>query len=123
MACSLENGYITFFELDPTVSYERNRAFEAAKKADRTLEELSLDGKGHMWLFDLAVRPKYQRKGVGKKLLQWGVNRADQEGVAIGLKASSAGLNLYKSVGFEEKGVEYAEAMGNPVGMIRQPRT
>jgi hypothetical protein len=41
------------------------------------------------------------RDGVRKKLMAWVVERAQKEGVVIGLEASMMGERLYRSMGFD----------------------
>lgn len=59
--------------------------------------------------------PAHQRKGVGKLLTRWGVDRAVEEHKSIHFLSSPAGAQLYRAMGFEEVGsgeilggVEYA---------------
>ncbi|KAH6709127.1 acyl-CoA N-acyltransferase [Leptodontidium sp. MPI-SDFR-AT-0119] len=49
----------------------------------------------------LMTDPKYQRRGIGTALLQWGHERADREGVPCFLIASPAGHPLYVHVGWK----------------------
>ncbi|KAJ7744681.1 acyl-CoA N-acyltransferase, partial [Mycena metata] len=49
----------------------------------------------------MAVDPKYQRRGIGQALLQWGLDRADAEGLEVYLESSEDGLRLYEKNGFE----------------------
>ncbi|CAN8098115.1 unnamed protein product [Discula destructiva] len=56
------------------------------------------------YLAGLAVDPAHQRKGIGKMLMQWGQERADQEHTTVRLMASEVGANLYRALGFEEVG-------------------
>lgn len=50
----------------------------------------------------LGVDPKWQRNGVGKALTQWGLERAQEEGIPAGLEASEAGEPMYLKLGFVE---------------------
>ena len=54
------------------------------------------------WLDGLAIDPAYQRRGIGSKLMEWGMERSKEEGIPITLDASSAGLRLYQKLGFRE---------------------
>ncbi|KAJ5520949.1 Acyl-CoA N-acyltransferase [Penicillium fimorum] len=56
----------------------------------------------HYYLDILGVHPSYQGKGLGTKLLKWGLTRADAEGVEVYLAASPAGRPLYSKYGFRE---------------------
>ncbi|KAK5123915.1 hypothetical protein LTR85_002112 [Meristemomyces frigidus] len=48
----------------------------------------------------LAVVPAYQRRGIGGKLLSWGLQRADELGFASFLESSAMGRGLYEKHGF-----------------------
>lgn len=53
-------------------------------------------------LDSLGVAPDRQRRGIGRKLLSWGLDKATEEGRDAFLVATPSGLGLYKSAGFEE---------------------
>ncbi|KAK8110131.1 uncharacterized protein PG998_006588 [Apiospora kogelbergensis] len=70
-----------------------------------TLEKKHKEHMGarpHWYLELLAVRKSYHGKGLGKQLLNWGLERADQDGVEAYLQASPAGAPLYRKCGFED---------------------
>lgn len=50
----------------------------------------------------LGVHPKHQRRGIGKMLLEWGVQEAHREQKDAFLIATPAGVPLYQARGFEE---------------------
>ncbi|RTE77624.1 hypothetical protein BHE90_007868 [Fusarium euwallaceae] len=52
----------------------------------------------------ISVSPNHQRRGIGRKLVQWGLDRSEEEGVAAVLEASDAGKGLYEKMGFIEVG-------------------
>ncbi|WAO94307.1 N-acetyltransferase domain-containing protein [Fusarium falciforme] len=52
----------------------------------------------------ISVSPNHQRRGIGRKLVQWGLDRSEEEGVAAVLEASDAGKGLYERMGFVEVG-------------------
>ncbi|KAJ4256051.1 hypothetical protein NW762_009125 [Fusarium torreyae] len=56
-------------------------------------------------IMDIAVHPKYQGRGVARKLVQWGMNKAREEGLPIELAATPAGSGLYTKLGFKKIGV------------------
>ncbi|KAH9823652.1 gnat family protein [Teratosphaeria destructans] len=60
----------------------------------------SVDGNA-VHLEILAVRPEDQRQGVGGKLLEWGLKKADEMGVNAFLEASPKGRGLYAKNGFQ----------------------
>lgn len=47
----------------------------------------------------LAIDPDYRRKGVGLALMQWGIDRADEERVKIYLVPTKKGVPLYTRLG------------------------
>lgn len=79
-----------------------------------------------LYLGVLAVHPDHQRRGIGSKLLNWGLERARREGVRVGTEASPAGKGLYEKFGFEVvREVVWDEGRGeegrSPV-MLWEPR-
>ncbi|KAL5337475.1 acyl-CoA N-acyltransferase [Aspergillus crustosus] len=77
----------------------------------------------------LFVHPEFQGQGVGKALLQWGIDEAERLGFVVYLEATEAGRPLYERFGFEEvKVVEFDAAEFGGVGgqtytfMVRIPR-
>jgi len=55
-------------------------------------------------LADMIVDPKYHRRGAGKALMQYGMQKAKEENLAITLTASPLGRLLYSSLGFKVLG-------------------
>lgn len=51
------------------------------------------------------IHPDYQRRGIGGKLLQTVIDRADTEGVPTILTSSESAHELYLKLGFEDLGV------------------
>lgn len=76
------------------------------------------------------VDPKHQRKGIGRKLLQWGVEKADTEQIVGYLNARPAAMKMYSAAGFKPVGylntptVEGDDDLDVPPGiaMLRLPR-
>lgn len=56
------------------------------------------------WIQEIAVAPEFQRQGVGKLLLQWGMERAREENVPVTLSSTPAGKALYEGSGFKPCG-------------------
>lgn len=92
----------------------------------------AMKGKKHFLMAVLAVMPEYQRMGVGGKLLEWGLQEADREGVECWIDASPFGLGLYKKFGWKE--VSYLDVelgkwggeegkVRRTVNMVRPPHT
>ncbi|KAM0562013.1 hypothetical protein ACHAPJ_002455 [Fusarium lateritium] len=93
---------------------DRNEAAEAFKNAERLYP-------AERWhLSYLAVSPKFQRRGVGKSLVSWGLERCEEEGVPAVLEASVAGRSLYENMGFCEIGrVIYDKGRRSTLVMLR----
>ena len=49
----------------------------------------------------ICVHPDFQRRGLGKDLVQWGLRQAADLGLSVHLEASPEGLPLYQSLCFE----------------------
>ncbi|PMD37424.1 hypothetical protein L207DRAFT_514697 [Hyaloscypha variabilis F] len=58
--------------------------------------------KGYLYMAILGVHPGFQRMGVGKRLLEWGLEMADREGLECWIEASPAGKGLYEKLGWRE---------------------
>ncbi|KAJ5766135.1 Acyl-CoA N-acyltransferase [Penicillium nucicola] len=54
----------------------------------------------HYYLDMLAVHPSYQGRGLASRLLKWGLERADREGVEVYLSSSPEGRPVYEKYGF-----------------------
>ncbi|MEJ5996748.1 GNAT family N-acetyltransferase [Corynebacterium sp. H130] len=75
----------------------------------------------HWYLYTLAVSPKAQGQGIGSKLLQHGLSRADETGHATYLEATTQGSQrLYERFGFVVKSeIPTRDPWVNEVGMVR----
>lgn len=60
-----------------------------------------MGGQPHVILDTLICHPDHHRRGAGRMLMQWGLDKADELGLPAYLEASAAGVRLYQSVGFE----------------------
>ncbi|KAJ6788771.1 hypothetical protein PWT90_03322 [Aphanocladium album] len=88
----------------PTLDEEAYKQLRTVSE-DATIAFLGKDGSKHMWYLDyLGVDPEHQRRGIGKMLLNWGLDKAREENRDTYLIATPAGLPLYQAVGFEDLG-------------------
>jgi len=72
----------------------------------------SVFGPRHIHLQILATHPKYQRRGAGRALCEWGVQLAERIAAPITVFASPMGSLLYRNAGFisvEDVKVQAAE--------------
>ena len=59
--------------------------------------------KSYAFCYVCAVEPEWQRKGVGRRLLQWGLDEADKRGWQAYIDATPEGVGLYKKLGWKER--------------------
>ncbi|KAJ3545046.1 hypothetical protein NM208_g2706 [Fusarium decemcellulare] len=55
-------------------------------------------------IYEIGVDPKFQRRGVARLMIAWGMQRSDKEQIPIHLSATPAGQPLYASLGFQTVG-------------------
>ncbi|KAF6812403.1 GNAT family protein [Colletotrichum musicola] len=104
----LQSRYVDYFRLDQTVDREAKAVFE---KESAEYPNPFASVPGHWSLVVLGVHPDWQGKGVGKKIMQWGLERAAAEDVPITLFASPAGHPFYKRLGFDVVGWATTESV------------
>ncbi|KAM0749741.1 acyl-CoA N-acyltransferase [Meredithblackwellia eburnea MCA 4105] len=61
----------------------------------------------HWYIAPLWVKPEYQKRGIGRKLLQQVMDLADEHGHAIYLEASQEGKKVYDTLGFTVEGPSF----------------
>ncbi|KAM0427248.1 hypothetical protein ACHAPT_007678 [Fusarium lateritium] len=72
------------------------------KNADATYKHAG--GESYWFLSTIATAKEAQRRGVGSALMQYGVDKADEEGWMMYLNSSPEGKALYEKFGFEVVG-------------------
>jgi GNAT superfamily N-acetyltransferase len=53
-------------------------------------------------LQELYVRPEFQRKGLGGRLVEWGLQKAEERGLQVYIESTEKGLGLYLKYGMTE---------------------
>ncbi|KAH7325044.1 acyl-CoA N-acyltransferase [Stachybotrys elegans] len=81
-----------------------------------------LAGRPCWFLATIVVRHDAQRRGVGKLLMDYGVQRADQEGWVAYTNASAKGRGLYERYGFKTLAVSDFEPGITTWHMLRDAR-
>jgi GNAT superfamily N-acetyltransferase len=64
------------------------------------------------YLDNLCVDFRYQRMGIGGKLLEWGIETAKGKGLGMQTEASPMGVGLYRKMGFQQVGVWGVKMVG-----------
>lgn len=97
------------------------RQFDASAQADDRMFWGSDEMKvryGERWhVQSVVVSSKYQRRGLGRMLMAEVLQRAQEDGVVVGLEASKDGEKLYWSLGFELRG-RFFMNLGEVVGGV-----
>jgi GNAT superfamily N-acetyltransferase len=91
----------------PALETTQNRALDASKRTIlQELEEFSLQywsgSRSTNWYLNLCcVDPDFQQRGCGRLLVNWGLDRASQEGVYASVIASDGSADFYLKSGFD----------------------
>jgi GNAT superfamily N-acetyltransferase len=65
----------------------------------------------------LFVKPEHQRKGLGGRLVQWGIDLANEKGLSVYVESTEEGQGLYEKFGIkvvERVDVDLSLWGGNP---------
>jgi GNAT superfamily N-acetyltransferase len=62
--------------------------------------------QGYWQLSLLGVHPLFTGRGIARRLLKWGMDKADEEDRAVYISASPKGLPVYKKAGFRVIGAD-----------------
>ncbi|KAH7131893.1 acyl-CoA N-acyltransferase [Dendryphion nanum] len=66
----------------------------------------------------LGIHPQYQGRGFAKELLEWGMDKAREEGVSTSLTSSMKGNMFYRKMGYTTEVGKCTEGEGNPVASL-----
>lgn len=67
------------------------------------------------YLAFLSVHPDYQGRGIGKAMVQRGLDRAEQDGVVASVISALGKNGFYQRCGFDEQYHKATEGDGNPL--------
>lgn len=127
-------------ETEPTSTFKRYHTFlppelrldalqSLFKPLDSARDEIMGTEKPFFMLNSLATHPDHQGRGAGKMLLDWGVKKADDEGLITYLDSSQVARPIYESRGFEvKKAIEWDRKVWGGEGvdihycMVRLPK-
>lgn len=65
------------------------------------MAKLMPPGTKCMYLIGLNVAPRYQRRGIGQTMLNWGADVADKSGVFTWVHSSEGAWKMYEKAGFD----------------------
>jgi GNAT superfamily N-acetyltransferase len=100
-----------------------NRAADPAKediieRSGPFMEHLWSGDRAESWYLEfIAVRPDYQGSGVGRKLLQWGLDKAEEGGVCMSLVSAPGKDAFYIKAGMFVDGNTHG-GEGNPLNDV-----
>lgn len=67
------------------------------------------------YLEGLAVRPSFQGHKIGQRLVQWGLERAQNEGIVASVVSTLGKNGFYTKCGFDEQHGSATQGQGNPL--------
>ncbi|KAE8374287.1 acyl-CoA N-acyltransferase [Aspergillus bertholletiae] len=85
-------------------SHARAMARVCSDPDSRRFEEGYQKPRNYYGVLDVGVDPTFQRQGAARRLMEWGMERAEKENLPVYLSATPAGQPLYKSLGFRTVG-------------------
>lgn len=92
---------------------------DAVERAYPCFDNIWSGKRAESWyLAALAVRPDFHGKGAGRKLVQWGVEKAQAEGICASLAAVEGTEEFYKKCGFDEQFGSAKSGQGNPLAEV-----
>ena len=108
-----------------TLGLDRSLDKAVLKRVEAMMDESfpSSDFPELWYLSTLAVLPEYQRRGIGRQLVTWGVQQGEKEGVPIALEASPDGKRLYEKCGFQWVRTENLDELAVPLMICEPPGT
>jgi GNAT superfamily N-acetyltransferase len=65
------------------------------------MQHIMPEGNQCMIICGITVHPDYQRRGIGRELVRWGTERADERGVICWVHLSEAGWKMFEKLGWE----------------------
>jgi ribosomal protein S18 acetylase RimI-like enzyme len=98
---SLERWIWNVSKQERTIREKTRGVLERRREAIKRCLPREASETDYLILNSLNVLPEYERKGIGKTLMQQGLDMANENKVAIYLAASPAGKGLYERMGFE----------------------
>lgn len=75
--------------------------------------------RNESWYLDLlAVHPDHQGKGIGRRLVQWGLSRAEEEGICASVISAKGKDAFYQKCGYDLQDGCAGMGDGNPLADV-----
>ncbi|KAJ2992466.1 hypothetical protein NUW58_g2159 [Xylaria curta] len=87
-----------------SASHARAMAKECSDPNSRQFEPNYTKPRHYFGVYDIGVDPKFQRRGVARKLMTWGIEKSKEENLPVFLSSTPAGKPLYLDLGFRTVG-------------------
>ncbi|KAH7196381.1 acyl-CoA N-acyltransferase [Fusarium flagelliforme] len=92
---------------------------DAVERAYPCFDSIWSGKRAESWyLAALAIRPDFHGKGVGRKLAQWGIEKAQEEKICASLAAVEGTEEFYIKCGFKEQFGSAKSGEGNPLADV-----
>lgn len=113
-ALRLTDHYISLFRLDCSLSTSRLAEADA-------LEDYFSDVSERWHLAFLVVDPAFQRRGIGGRLVEWGIENAIKEGIPATVVGAQVGQSMYRKRGFKDYKLSWLREGVHAMAMIYIP--
>ncbi|KAJ5937167.1 hypothetical protein N7454_004822 [Penicillium verhagenii] len=114
---AIENLFWPDRSIDPDAMRTLKKAADADKELYWDSPEMKIKYGNRWHAQGVVVSSSHRRQGIGRRLMEEVLRRAQDEGVVVGLEASKDGERLYRTLGFELRG-PFSMVIGLPVGGI-----
>lgn len=82
-------------------------------------DEIWTGDRAESWYLEtLAVHPGFQGRGVGRDLVQWGLERAEEEGICASVVSAKGKDGFYRKAGFDLLEGSATSGKGNPLAGV-----
>ena len=114
----VQHKYLWYTDANKSMSKAHMTAFRDYMRGGLA----GFSGLKHFWSLEfLAVSTKFQRQGAGGQLVDWGLDKAQLDGLPAMLCASTKGQGLYRKKRFEQFAMLDSPPGGTGVAMMWEP--
>ncbi|KAH6962439.1 hypothetical protein BKA56DRAFT_597753 [Ilyonectria sp. MPI-CAGE-AT-0026] len=92
---------------------------DIVERAYPLFDEIWSGKRAESWYLELmAVRPDFQGRNIGRKLVQWGLEQAEAEGICASVISAFGKDGFYTKCGFDEQYGSARQGDGNPLADV-----